>query len=86
MDQFDRILDEIADPLARYRALTVAGGKAAAVVLRIAEARGAAVRQMHDDGRSYGEIGELIGLTRQRAYQLAMLSTSRPCDDRVTDV
>lgn len=38
--------------------------------LAVAEQRMATVREMYSDGRTYREIGNLIGTTRQFVYQL----------------
>jgi len=85
-DLLDQLVADHPDPLARYHALTAAQRNVAALLARFAEERGAAVREMYDSGMSYGEIGELIGVSRQRAYQLAEWPTSRACDLRDTGV
>jgi hypothetical protein len=83
-DALDLVMAEEPDPLKRYTALTFAQKVHAAAVVRVAEERGAVVAEMHDSGMSYAEIGELIGLSRARAQQLAERPTSRACDLRDT--
>lgn len=60
----------IEDPRRRFSELKALGTEASALTVRIARARGAVVRELRDDGLTWAEIGDRLGVSRARAEQL----------------
>lgn len=69
-DLLDRALG-IADPEARLRALDALVPLADEIPARVRAARAQAVRDLHATGKSWTEVGAVLGVTRQRAHTLA---------------
>lgn len=68
-DKIRDTLNDIADPALRYQGLVVLESLIAA---RIQEARRQIANDLHDEGRSWRQVGEVMGgVTAQRAHQIS---------------
>jgi hypothetical protein len=63
-------VEAIADPVERARVAEAQRVIAADLVVALAGLRAAAAAELRGQGKSYGEIGRLLGTTRERARQL----------------
>lgn len=60
----------IPDPVARIRVVNDLISQGGAIHAELARVTRDAVREMHDAGSSYAQIGQALGVTRARAHQL----------------
>lgn len=71
-----RDLEKIAEPLARLEAIDKAGAELEHAGAELRRLKGRAIRQLRGEGesrRTWAEVGELIGVSAQRAEQLSRL-------------
>lgn len=64
-------LEKIADPVDRAVAAHGEMARVNTLGLKLAALRGAAITEALGDGRDRGEVGEKLGVSRQRVHQLA---------------
>lgn len=78
----------VGDPLARYQAATALLADLEPALERLTLLRATSVAELHEGGLTLTKIGELVGLSRGRAHQLAHagrgVHTCRYCGDRIT--
>jgi len=71
-----RDLEQIAEPLARLEAIEKAGVELESMGADLRRLKGQAIRDLRGDGetrRTWAEVGDLLGVSAQRAEQLSRL-------------